>query len=131
MAATSPVALILGAGPRVGLPAAKAFALRGYKVAVAARSLSEADSTETQLNIKADFSRPEDVVNAFAKVKQELGIPSVVLYNGRFPPSALAVGDVLENILLTTAHSGCRHILSPRRTFRNVTGGVPTRYDGQ
>lgn len=83
MPGTSPVVLILGAGPKVGLPAAKAFASKGYKVAVAARSLKEADSTDDQLNIKSDFANPDDVVNAFAKVKKELGIPSVVIYNGK------------------------------------------------
>ncbi|TFB01862.1 hypothetical protein CCMA1212_006301 [Trichoderma ghanense] len=81
MPGLSPVVLILGAGPRVGLPTAKAFASKGYKVAVAARSLNEADSTENQLNIKSDFANPDDVANAFAKVKRELGIPSVVIYN--------------------------------------------------
>ncbi|KAF6824009.1 short-chain dehydrogenase [Colletotrichum plurivorum] len=81
MSKTSLVALILGAGPKVGLPAAKAFASRGYKVAIAARSLNEADSTNNQLNIKSDFANPDDVVRAFSKVKKELGIPSVVIYN--------------------------------------------------
>jgi NAD(P)-dependent dehydrogenase (short-subunit alcohol dehydrogenase family) len=82
MPATSPVILILGAGPRVGLTTAKTFASKGYKVAVASRSLKETDSTDQQLNIKSDFNNPEDVVNAFAKVRKELGIPSVVVYNG-------------------------------------------------
>ncbi|KAF0324475.1 short-chain dehydrogenase [Colletotrichum asianum] len=77
----SPVVLILGAGPKVGIPAAKAFASKGYKVAIAARSLDEADSTDEQLNIKSDFTNPGHVVRAFAKVKKELGIPSVVIYN--------------------------------------------------
>jgi NAD(P)-dependent dehydrogenase (short-subunit alcohol dehydrogenase family) len=83
MTGTSPVILILGAGPKVGLPVAKAFASKGYKVAIAARSLNEADSTENQLNIKSDFANPEDVLNTFIKVKKELGIPSVVIYNGK------------------------------------------------
>lgn len=82
MSGISPVVLILGAGPKVGLPTAQAFASKGYKVAVAARSLNEADSTASQLNIKSDFANPDDVVNAFVKVKRELGIPSVVIYNG-------------------------------------------------
>ncbi|KAK1985476.1 hypothetical protein LZ30DRAFT_708375 [Colletotrichum cereale] len=81
MHGTSPVVLILGAGPRVGLTAARAFASKGYKVAVATRSLKEADSTDNQLNIKSDFANPSDVVNAFIKVRKELGIPSVVVYN--------------------------------------------------
>ena len=84
MPGIAPVVLILGAGPRVGLPTAKAFASKGYKVAVAARSLNEADSTDSQLNIKSDFANPDDVFNAFVKVKRELGIPSVVIYNGMY-----------------------------------------------
>ena len=83
MTETSPVILILGAGPKVGLPVAEAFASKGYKVAIAARSLNEADSTNNQLNIKSDFANPEDVLNAFVKVRKELGIPSVVVYNGK------------------------------------------------
>ncbi|KPM42227.1 hypothetical protein AK830_g4310 [Neonectria ditissima] len=81
MPGTSPVVLILGAGPRVGLTAAKVFASKGYKVAVAARSLKEADSTDSQLNITSDFANPDDIVKAFTRVKKELGIPSVVVYN--------------------------------------------------
>lgn len=80
---TSPIILILGAGPNIGQAVAKTFASKGYKVALAARSLREADSTENQLNIKSDFANPDDVVNAFTRVKKELGIPSVVVYNGK------------------------------------------------
>ena len=89
MAAKTPVILILGAGAHVGHPVARHFASKGYKVALAARSLKEADSTDNQLNIPSDFSKTDDVVKAFAKVKKEFGIPSVVLYNGK--PSSPAV----------------------------------------
>lgn len=83
MAAKSPVVLILGAGPTIGHAVARTFASKGYKVALAARSLKEADSTDNQLNITSDFSKTDDVVNAFAKVKEVFGIPSVVVYNGK------------------------------------------------
>ena len=52
-------------------------------MALAARSLDEADSTESQLNITSDFANPDDVINAFKKVNKVFGIPSVVLYNGK------------------------------------------------
>lgn len=83
MAATIPVALILGAGPNIGQTVAQIFASKGYKVALASRSLNEGESTDNQLNIKSDFSKPDDVVNAFTKVNTVFGIPSVVVYNGR------------------------------------------------
>lgn len=83
MPGTSPVILILGAGPNIGQAVARTFALKGYKVALAARSLKEADSTDTQLNITTDFANPDDVVRAFTRVRKVFGIPSVVVYNGK------------------------------------------------
>jgi NAD(P)-dependent dehydrogenase (short-subunit alcohol dehydrogenase family) len=83
MPGTSPVILILGAGPNIGQAVARTFASKGYKVALAARSLNEADSTDNQLNITSDFSNSNDVVNAFEKVNKVFGIPSVVVYNGK------------------------------------------------
>jgi NAD(P)-dependent dehydrogenase (short-subunit alcohol dehydrogenase family) len=87
MSGTSPVILILGAGPNIGQGVARLFAAKGYKVALASRSQQEADSTPEQLNIKSDFANPDDVVQAFTRTRKELGIPSVVVYNGksRFP----------------------------------------------
>lgn len=83
MPGTSPVILIFGAGPNIGQAVARTFAAKGYKVALAARSLKEADSTDKQLNITSDLANPDDVANAFTKVKKVLGIPSVVVYNGK------------------------------------------------
>lgn len=83
MPSTTPVILILGAGPKIGQGVAQIFASKGYKVALAARSLKEADSTDNQLNIKSDLTNPDDVVSAFARTKSVLGIPSVVVYNGK------------------------------------------------
>lgn len=82
MPGTSPVILILGAGPNIGQAVARIFASKGYKVALAARSLKDADSTDNQLNITCDFANSDDVVNAFKKVNKVFGIPSVVVYNG-------------------------------------------------
>jgi len=83
MPGTSPVILILGAGPNIGQAVARTFALKGYKVALASRSLDEANSTDNQLSIKSDFTNSDDVVNAFKKVTEVFGIPSVVVYNGK------------------------------------------------
>ena len=94
MAAKSPVVLILGAGPNIGQAVARTFASKGYKVALAARSLKEADSTDNQLNIPSDFSNTDSIVNAFAKVKQVFGIPSVVVYNGK--PSSPTVPSPVD-----------------------------------
>jgi NAD(P)-dependent dehydrogenase (short-subunit alcohol dehydrogenase family) len=125
MPGTSPVVLILGAGPKVGLPTAKAFASKGYKVAVAARSLNEAESTDRQLNIKSDFANPDDVVNAFVKVKRKLGIPSVVVYNGRSQHQR-TLAECLLNV-----RSRCRDVRSPKRPVCDPVGCFQARHDGQ
>ena len=81
---SSKVILILGSGARIGANVSRAFAAKGYKVALAARSLTEADNTSSEIHIQADFSDPKSVISAFAKTKELLGTPSVVVYNGKF-----------------------------------------------
>jgi NAD(P)-dependent dehydrogenase (short-subunit alcohol dehydrogenase family) len=78
----SPVVLILGAGANVGTNVARAFAAKGYKVALAARKLQDETDGEGQLTIRSDFADPSSVIDVFAKVREVLGEPSVVVYNG-------------------------------------------------
>jgi NAD(P)-dependent dehydrogenase (short-subunit alcohol dehydrogenase family) len=85
MAPNSPVALILGAGSNIGQHVGRAFAAKGYRIALAARSLKEEDSTPSQLHIRSDFSDPESVEKVFSTVKSQLGTPGVVVYNGTVP----------------------------------------------
>lgn len=96
MPKTSPVVLILGAGPNIGQHVAKAFASKGYKVALAARRLKESDSTADQVSIPSDFADPNGIAGVFSKVKASLGDPSVVIYNGEkrtpLPPSPFGQG---------------------------------------
>jgi NAD(P)-dependent dehydrogenase (short-subunit alcohol dehydrogenase family) len=94
MVNTSPVVLILGSGPNIGKHVARAFAAKGYKVALASRSLKEADSTADQVNISGDFSDPESVIKTFSKVKSLLGAPSVVVYNGKTTPGTGYIVEV-------------------------------------
>ncbi len=82
MPSVSPVVLILGAGANIGANVARAFAAKGYKVALAARKLKDETNEEGQLTIASDFADPSSVVAAFSKVREVLGDPSVVVYNG-------------------------------------------------
>ena len=83
MAAAAKVILILGSGARVGQHVAEAFREKGYKIASASRSAKEESGTSESIQIAADFSNPESVAQVFAKVKASLGVPSVVVYNGK------------------------------------------------
>lgn len=80
---TSPIAFIIGVGPGVGVGVAKAFVANGYKVAVGSRKPSEANTSPDWIHIPLDLSIPSSVSEAFAKVQETLGTPSVVVYNGQ------------------------------------------------
>lgn len=86
MASTSPVLLILGSGPNVGHHVARVFVAKGYKVALASRSVKVEDSNADQIHISADLSDPHSVKGIFSKVEASLGLPSVVVYNGEHVP---------------------------------------------
>ena len=80
--AANHVALILGAGPRIGTAVAERFAKDGYKVAIASRSGNGTKNASGFLALKADFTKPETISPLFDGVKKEFGaFPSVVVYN--------------------------------------------------
>ncbi|KAJ5248773.1 hypothetical protein N7468_000224 [Penicillium chermesinum] len=105
----SPVIFILGAGPNIGQSVANEFASKGYRVALAARKLKEEDSTAQELHLPIDLSKPSAIAAAFAKVKEQLGAPSVVVYNasaaGRDDPQnplSLSLEDFSRDLSINT-----------------------------
>jgi NAD(P)-dependent dehydrogenase (short-subunit alcohol dehydrogenase family) len=89
---STPVLLVLGAGPKIGLSVAKAFADKGYKVALAARSLQDGVGEDEYLHLKIDLANTEEIQKVFTKVKEKLGVPAVVVYNG----SSIRVSNSLK-----------------------------------
>lgn len=79
---SKPIALIFGAGKRVGASTAEMLAGKGYRVALAARSLKSEDSTQDSLHLTIDLSNAESVNSAFATLRKQWGEPSVIVYNG-------------------------------------------------
>jgi len=81
---STPVLLILGAGPNVGKSVSQTFAANGYRVALASRTSPESNDWKESLHVKSDLSKPESVKEVFQQVHEKLGIPNVVLYNGEY-----------------------------------------------
>jgi NAD(P)-dependent dehydrogenase (short-subunit alcohol dehydrogenase family) len=81
---STPVLLVLGAGSKIGLSVGKAFAAKGYKVALAARSMQDGVGEDGYLRLHIDLADTEAVRNVFVKVKETFGIPTVVVYNGAY-----------------------------------------------
>jgi len=78
----TPVILVIAAGPNLGAAIAKKFADNGYKVALAARSLTTGLHANGYLHIKADLSNTQLVPEIFQQVRKAHGIPNIVVYNG-------------------------------------------------
>jgi NAD(P)-dependent dehydrogenase (short-subunit alcohol dehydrogenase family) len=78
--AASPVALILGSGPRIGAAVARKLLDSGYKVATVSRSGTK--TVDGVLSLKGDFTKPDSIPALFEAVKAEFhAAPSVVIYN--------------------------------------------------
>ena len=82
MASLKPLVLLLGAGANVGEAVAKKFEAAEYIVALASRKSEERQHSATRWSYKIDLDRPEEVGGLFAKISKDIGIPSVVIYNG-------------------------------------------------
>ena len=88
---SSPVLLILGAGPNIGKHVANAFTSNGYKVALASRKKHGTEEHKNQIHVPVDLTKPQTVPDVFDSVKAQLGAPpTVVVYNGalRIPNDA-------------------------------------------
>lgn len=79
---STPVLLILGAGSGIGLSCAEVFAAKGYKVALTSRSRPEGIDKDGYLNLYLDLLDIGGIQTTFVKVKELLGIPYVVVFNG-------------------------------------------------
>ncbi|KAI1656386.1 hypothetical protein F4813DRAFT_390755 [Daldinia decipiens] len=103
------VALVLGAGPRVGASVAQKFSSNGYKVAIASRSGTGSKTTEGFLSLRADFTKPDSVPALFDAVKNEFKkAPSVFVYNAAAltnPPDK----DSIFSIPSGSVVSQCQH----------------------
>ena len=100
-----PIALVLGAGPRIGASVAEKFASNGYQVAVASRSGTGTKTANGFLSLKADFTKPDSIPAVFDAVKTELHtFPSVVVYNAAAltnPPDKDSIFSIpAENVAL-------------------------------
>jgi NAD(P)-dependent dehydrogenase (short-subunit alcohol dehydrogenase family) len=80
---SSQAVLTLGAGAKVGKSLAQKFAENGFKVAIASRSINPELAKTVDASTKIDFSTPSSVQDVFTWAKSEIGIPKVVVYNGR------------------------------------------------
>jgi len=87
----SKIAIIFGAGKRIGASTVQMLVGKGYKVALTARSPKSENNREETLHLVTDLSDPESVASAFATVRKQWGEPNVVIYNGSSHPTAVPV----------------------------------------
>ena len=93
---SDPVCLISGVGPGTGAALARRFASGGYRVAMLARDQDRLRALETGIDgsrgYVSDVSDPEAVRATIARVRGDLGVPTVLVHNA----VGGAFGDFLE-----------------------------------
>jgi NAD(P)-dependent dehydrogenase (short-subunit alcohol dehydrogenase family) len=94
------VAVVVGVGPGLGAAVARRFARGGFAVALVARSRESIAPVATDieraggtaLGVPADTTDQAAVGTAFARVRDALGAPEVLVYNAGF----FAMGGILD-----------------------------------
>ena len=94
----SKVAVIVGVGPGLGASLAHRFAREGFAVGLVARSKDKLLPVEEALKgtrtvcAPADAGDPKSIAAAFAKIRESLGAPDVLVYNA----GAFQMGGILD-----------------------------------
>ena len=82
---TKPVCVVVGVGEGNGAALARAFAREGLRVALLARRTDYSTALAEELGdaraYACDVADPGSVADAFARIRDELGDPSTVVYN--------------------------------------------------
>jgi NAD(P)-dependent dehydrogenase (short-subunit alcohol dehydrogenase family) len=101
-------ALIVGAGAGLSASLARTFSASGARVALASRDVAKLSGIAGEISagvFACDASRPEDVTQLFAAVKERLGPPDIVIYNAsarlRGPLATLAPAEVERSIAVS------------------------------
>ena len=133
-------AVVIGAGPGIGLAVARRFAKEGLPVTVIARSQATVDGTvealgATALGIAADSTDAQALQAALDQAVEGFGVPEVVVYNAAIiqadSPGELSVQGHLDAwaVNVVGAITAAGHVL-PGMAARGsgsflVTGGMP------
>jgi NAD(P)-dependent dehydrogenase (short-subunit alcohol dehydrogenase family) len=84
-----PVLLVIGAGGNVGLSVLKRFKEQGYKTAAVARTARDSVTSVADRFYTHDLtSPPEKIEEIFKQVQNDLGDPTVVVFNGTLAPES-------------------------------------------
>lgn len=89
------IALIIGAGSGLSASLARLFAKEGITIALAARQIDKLAGLVEEIGASrftVDASKPDQVEKLFNQVEQQLGIPTIVIYN----PSARISGAIVD-----------------------------------
>jgi NAD(P)-dependent dehydrogenase (short-subunit alcohol dehydrogenase family) len=88
-------ALIIGAGRGLSASLARLFTAEGMTVALAARRIDKLSGLSQEIgavSFACDAAKPNEVEQLFQDVEQQLGAPTVVVYN----PSLRIAGSLIE-----------------------------------
>ncbi|HEY9636020.1 MAG TPA: SDR family NAD(P)-dependent oxidoreductase [Coleofasciculaceae cyanobacterium] len=123
-------ALIIGAGGGLSASLARLFAAEGMTVALAARRTDKLSGLSQEIgavSFACDAAKPDEVEQLFQDVEQQLGAPTVVVYN----PSLRIAGSLIEldptdvaKALEVTAYGGFLVAQAAAKRMLKLGGGA-------
>ena len=99
------IAVIIGGAGKIGYPMAEALAEAGALVYIASSSEENFSSSVKKLKklklnvrgIKIDMSSEKSVLKAIEKIKNESGVPDILINSGCIRPMSLFMNDTVES----------------------------------
>jgi NAD(P)-dependent dehydrogenase (short-subunit alcohol dehydrogenase family) len=105
----APLAVVVGAGPGMGMALARRFAREGFRVALVAQGFDGLDTSALDRPVLAVAEAADDssLRRAFTRIRDEAGDPSVLVYNVSAwvegPASAMERGAFVDGFLAGVA----------------------------
>jgi len=103
------VALVVGAGPGLGMALVKRFAEEGFSVAAVSRKGATSEGQRSQGLVRGyacDATLDDQVKSTFAHVTADLGVPDVVVFNvGTWDRAGIL--DISEELFVKAWRTGC------------------------
>lgn len=126
----STIALIVGAGNGLSASLARCFSAEAMTVALAARNLDKLSDLSQELgstSFVCDAAQPDQVNQLFEQVEQQLGAPTVVVYNPSWRVSGALIdlhpADVAKAIEIT-AYGGFLVAQAAAKRMLQLGGGA-------
>jgi len=135
---TQPVAIVVGAGPGISLAVARRFGREGWQVALVARRREALDEYVTGLaqdgisaqGFTADGADFEGLKQTLVQIQQEMGAPTVLVYNVMAPVTGTPMTQQAEDVIAAMRGNLGGAIVATQAVVEHMAAGSSLLFTG-